>query len=371
MTKRVFNISGLIMLACLLAHGMGINNDAKLDDPYFHPGGQLQIQHQSYTQYFKPSSERHYHPLYFVLNIGLNKVFNGHLIALRGVSLCLFFFNALLFYWLIRKLTEVEDVALISVLFFILHPFNAEILQHLQHAAILFAVLCLQLSWLFFITYQNKPKQAVWMACSVIMFLLAILTTETVILFPVFLFIYSKMILNKDVVSSIKEVSPYFFIMAGFSFLWLGGGAGEAVWNAFLSPGIFGNNMLVFSSGLAQLYFWYVANLLNPQEIFVMKSVNPVETFSMAYVFLFLVIIFFVGGGMFVLRAKRVWLFVLFWFFLNFILVIPASLAHHHSGMIIEPHWFYFNLMGGFIFIALLISEMSKRVNRRFLVLLV
>jgi Tfp pilus assembly protein PilF len=131
-----------------------------------------------------PASETFYRPITFLwlrLNyamFGLNPA-GWHFAMLVGHVLATY-----LVFVVVRKLTDNRGTAAVGAILFGLHPVHVENVAWLSSVNDLLMTVFLLASLLAYLNFRNGRKSKLWMAASVLLFLLAVLSKETAAAFP-------------------------------------------------------------------------------------------------------------------------------------------------------------------------------------------
>ena len=134
----------------------------------------------------------HYRPLQtlsymFDYSLWQLNTFGYHL-----TNLILHILNAILIFSLANLISKDRRISLITSLLFIIHPIHTEAVTYISGRADPLAGLFLLLAFIFFIKYSNysAPKRNLYYTGSVFSFILALLSREMAIVFPILLLVY-------------------------------------------------------------------------------------------------------------------------------------------------------------------------------------
>ncbi len=137
-------------------------------------------------------------------------------------NLFLHILNAILIFFLLNRILKDRSIALITSLLFIVHPIHTEAVSYISGRADPLAGLFLLLALIFFIKYANypAPKRNLYYLGSLFSFILALLSREIAIAFPILLLVYDHCFPAQARLSTGKRQSriyPYlaFFIVDG------------------------------------------------------------------------------------------------------------------------------------------------------------
>lgn len=266
-------------------------------------------------------------------------------------NLILHILNALLVYAIVRRLTNGSFVAMAAALFFVAAPFHTEAVAYISGRADLLASLFLLAA--FWAHLSNRP------ALSVAGYLLALLSREQTIIFPLVLLGYDFFFGRP-----IKAALKYYLALAGLAVWYL-------IWRVFVvqsgqTPfvGAFlaaGNangieRLLTFAKDVV-LYLGIVAlplNLHMEREISAVRGVGDPYVLGFAALALFIVLLLLRYP-----RQRRLIGFGLVWFAL---LLLPQSSLLFPS--LIAEHFIYLSCIGIFLIVALFLQMLWEKRPR-------
>jgi len=154
---------------------------------------------------------------YFVDNqLWGKKPFGFHL-----TNLIIHFLNSLLIYFIIKHLTKQFSVALLTSIFFSIHPIHIQSVSWISGRTDLISAFFCLLSFYTFILFKNKKNNFILFIFSLISFLLSVFSKEMTLIFPFLLLIYLYLfhsVNKKRFLSDVKYIFP-FFIISSFYFI--------------------------------------------------------------------------------------------------------------------------------------------------------
>jgi tetratricopeptide (TPR) repeat protein len=353
--------TAFLLLVCLVTYLPTICSGFKLDDfTYLNPD--LHRKSTSLWSLFTESTNQHYNPL----NIFFNEIFfswwGRTIIPFHLLNLVLFYINGLLFYRLSLLFTGGKFTSLIAAILFILHPINAEIVNQIVFNTVLIAAAFFQLSFLAFDRFlKTKTKRS--FGFSLIFALLAALTLETTWILPFYFLLWARM--TRSFKEALRITFPFWGIVGCLFVIWCCLSKGNAVDVGFVQKFTYLNlSALTFAGSLSYLLVWYFQKLFIPIDHVWIYAIQPLNVYeSVKYLALLAIII----ALLIFLRRKfpfRAVGIAAVWFFLGFIFLLPGSLAHPDTGLVIEPYWFYSNSMGFFMFIGIFVGWLNVTCSR-------
>lgn len=356
-------ISFFILFLCLLIYLPGLNNDFVGDDLIFvNPSDQYH--YQSWADYFTASQDQHYYPVYYLLNVNLFRYFFEDIRLLRLISICLFYVSCLLVYRLIITLTESQRTAFLTAVLYCLHPFSSPRVLLISNSFLSVYILSLCASLVYFWDHLKSPsrKQSNLILSSVF-FVLALLTFEGAWLFPLQAFCAVYFIKKKKFAESLRLTFPFFFLALIHFVFWYSlilhqSNLGERVASFNLSWGGYLASIAFLLKWLATNYFW-------PQSVVHIYNHIP-EAGPTAFLYLALLAACSILIILVLIRWGRgIKSFALTWFLAGFLLMTAGCFSQSYMGMVIEPHWFSFSLIGLFLLTAALFNEALNKSFRK------
>lgn len=153
----------------------------------------------------------YYRPLIRALHFFEYKVFGENPAGYHTVSILLNILVVLLAFLVVRETTRNSLVALISAIFFSVHPSHVEAVSWVySDSYLVFSLLCL-LS--FYLSLRNK------LAWSLLSFAAALLAQESAVLLPIALAFERYLVGEKKAFKDYKFLIPYLVLLASFLFL--------------------------------------------------------------------------------------------------------------------------------------------------------
>jgi tetratricopeptide (TPR) repeat protein len=277
--------------------------------------------------------------------------------------------NGVLIFILIKKIFKKENLAFLTSLLWIIHPIHTEVITYMSGTADPLSVFFGLSSFCFYLNFREK-KQSYFLIFSLISFILALLSKETIIILPGLFFLY-EIIFSPDR-KKILNYAPliWFFIiaLAYFSLRLTVLNFGHTL-NLYQTTNIYTENLFIriftFLASLLKYYsfLFFPLNLHMERQFPVFTSfVSPLVLIS----FFILIIL-----GIIVYQAKkRNKLYLVFgipWFFIAF---LPMSGIIPVNSFLLE-HWLYFTSLGFFLCLAGLINDLLKKISKKFIIILI
>jgi len=304
---------------------------------------------------------KHFRPVSIIFRMLLYRFFSDNAFYYHLVNILLFTLSCFLFFKFSELLTKDRHVAFLSSLLFCLHPLNHIAVNFVTgHEILLFGIFAF-LSVIKFLQFLEGDKQRA-LYLSVLFYFLAILTQEINFFIIPVIFLIAFFVKKKRLADSLRLCLPYFLV--GILYL---------VFKIFVSfqaievfkgniPAGFGFADYFFS--LLELYGWYLTKFFHPADIvFIWNTYGHQEN---RFLMVAAAALFFIFCFLFLNWYKRdLKSFLLLWFLSGFLPVTFLCFVYYSAmGPVIEPHWFFFTSGGVFLFLALYLEVLRKKIPR-------
>lgn len=251
----------------------------------------------------------------------------------------------------IEIISKNKQIALLTSLLFLVHPMHTEVNSYISGRADSLAAVFLLVSFLFYNKYWNesvkKIKQIVWFFCSVIFFVLGLLSKEIALVYPVFLLLYEKLILRKEKKKACLSHIIFFFLVLFYTALRLTklnflSQHGVSLLN---SPVPFFFRLL--AAGKTVLI--YLKIIFFPVNLHLLRSVTHInQVLSIeAFVSILALLLMTVGGIKLYRHSKQ-----LFFYYIWFFVFLSPALDLFPIGASLAEHFLYLPSMGFFAIIS-------------------
>lgn len=294
--------------------------------------------------------------------------------------------NGIFVFILLRKALTTSDVrgtsdvktpgywiAFLTALMFTIHPLNTEAVTYISGRGDLLAAFFMFLALFLWITdRQNSPeagdtplrkhrKSVKWKSLSLLVFILAILSRETGIIFPFFLMVFYVAFLSKDkFIKSVKkaffEALPYFSVVLVYGILRLTVFNFQNTLNFYTAPNLYSENLSYRLFTFMHVLVDYFRLLFVPTGLHMERSVAVHTSLFQWPVWLGAVIVLsIVAVGVLLYRKSKlitsdvsatsdakIWLFGWGWFFVGLTMVSGAV----PINAVMYEHWLYLPMIG-------------------------
>lgn len=378
--KKIFSAAvpfGILVFAVFVVYANSLWNEFVWDDyagivtnTYVHNFDFLNFFSESLTGGANAPTT-FWRPLILVVFSGLWNFFGDFVVPYHLVNILLQSANACLFFILLLSIFQRRVPAFLAALVFAIHPLNTEAITYISGIGDPLSVFFMLIGANFFVrALQNPQKQKLFLLGTAFVFICALLSKESALIFPIALllsgvFVRRKTLRNwRDALLAARATLPFFaisvlFILARKSIFDFSGNA--ELFNLFSFPERFFTFCGVFVSYLSLLFV--PLHLHMEWMLPVVKSVNEPRT----------LLGIFLLSGMFVLivtqfKKRSELSFGLAWFLLA---LLPNSNLLFGMAAFGAEHWLYFSLAGFFFALFAFAEEFSARTGTKLLFIVI
>jgi tetratricopeptide (TPR) repeat protein len=354
MTMRCLTAALVLLAIGFITYGNSLHHSFVLDDHEFFDNPRTDI-HSILQEFVPPHArlmgpgvyavEAYYRPLAHVLPLLSYKVFGTNVQGHHAVNLALLIFASMMIYLFIRKITERDSWAFGTAVFYLVHPINGILVNHVA-ASVFSAQVIFMLAALCFL--ESLPF-------SILFFILALMCHETAMALPFYVLALLLIFYKYSFKEALLKALPLFVFLIGYFIFRLK--------FASLNTGIFANyaffhmNIGEYLASVAKLIFWYISQLLSPGAVVPIWATAVVRQ-AVGWWFVTLIVLI-TGWAVVIYRLKNrpFSALGLTWLGIGFIPLFFACLFQPTRALIIEPHWFIFSEIGFFILLASLFKS--------------
>lgn len=282
---------------------------------------------------------------------GLNP-FGYHL-----TNMILFMLNAILVYLLVYAVCGDRILTAIASLFFASHPIYCEAVAYISGRAEMLAGLFLFLSLFLFIRYPQftAGKSRMAFAASLISFILALLSKELAIIFPLVLLLYDLSFNREKLKNGAALIRRHgFFIIIALIYILL---RSTALKFSDVLPATAGVSALKRLMIFAANFNFYFGMLFFPFGMHMSRTFLVPVNFDV-YVACGVVSLTLILGGMFLWHKRNRQIF--FWSAWFILWLLPQSGIFPINSFLAE-HFIYFSAIGFFVIVAMVIFKYFPR----------
>jgi tetratricopeptide (TPR) repeat protein len=289
-----------------------------------------------------------YRPLSYLTIVFDHSIWGKNPFGYHLTNFLFHLFNVILIFSLVRKLTSSAAISFFTALLFAVHPINTEAVTYISGRSdlICFFFLLLSLHLYIKLLATDMFKKKVYLFFSLLSLLLAVLSRENALLFPLLLFSYNLLFLKSELRKKIKLLIPYVIIIVALLFF-----------RFFLIKGNFvpikwGNTDSIFKALL-----FYVRLIIFPFGLHMQHSIDEITFFSTLSEYILAIAVVTLIGVFFALVKKKYLHFGLIWF----IMTIVPFLGILRFNVDIAEHWLYLPCFGLFLLAGEVV--MNKRLQ--------
>ena len=267
--------------------------------------------------------------------------------------------NAIFLFFILFYLFKEKWLALFTSLIFLIHPLQTEAVTYVAGLGDSLSIFFIFLGILFYLKATENRSLYKW---SLVMYGLALMSKETAIVMPGFLFIIDFVVLRKKFKEIIKSIWP-FFAMAGFYILLRSTVLNFSnTFNLYNEENLFTSSILVriltFFKILTiyfQLLFWPVGLHMERSVEIAVSFFSPLVIIG-ALIFSGLIIISIVQ-----FKKRPIIAFGILWFFVGLVLI--SNIFIPINGLLYE-HWLYVLMIGIFLPIIWLLFKKEFKFTK-------
>ncbi|MBM3283926.1 tetratricopeptide repeat protein [Candidatus Gottesmanbacteria bacterium] len=270
--------------------------------------------------------------------------------------------NSILVFLLVNCLFHNSLLAVVSAVFFIIHPVQTEAVAYASGRtdllAFLFTLISLLLSLSFLYTSRYQLLKYI---SAIFFFILALLTKESAVIFPLLLLLVYKTgvdRIRKTVFKLTKIIIPIFLIDLVYIILRLTILNFYNILNFYQTNNIYSQHISVRLFTFAKVFFAYLGIFLFPKDLIFARDISYITSFQNVWVILFIFVVSgFLAFSIIAWRKNRLFLFSLVWFLTT---LLPVSGIVPINNIIAE-HYLYFPSVAVFLIFSCFIVFLWHR----------
>ncbi len=364
--QRFWAVSFVLLVVSLITYSNSLHNEFVIDDlSRLIEDTSIRNIKQLYLN-FSPAYMRlhhgdYYRPLLHALIMVNHALFGSNPVGYHLVNLFLLYISSILLYVLLNRIQGDWRISLLIGLLFITHPINGMLVNYKTATAFGVLIIFTLLSIITFLRYfEHAPQGKIYIPLSLFCFLIALLSHEIIVMFPLYLaaiLYFIKKCSFKDIA---KYCSPYVILLVVyFLFRFVFAGFTNSILGKIPT---FGMSFLSYSATFTKLVLWYLSKLIFIKDIVLSWAAPIVTSGQMGWNMLLAVLIAGCSYVLFNGRKRAMGALAVSWMMIGFIPVTLGSLINPEFGLVIEPHWLFFSAIGFFIFIAFLLIDIDKKL---------
>jgi tetratricopeptide (TPR) repeat protein len=298
-----------------------------------------------------------YRPLQGILLLLSYQLFGTNPFGYHFINIFIHIVNAILIYLFVFALFKKRTAAFLSGLIFVVHPINTEAVTYVSGIADPLATLFILLSFLSFIKFANNPKSQWYYLKSMILFLLAILSKESSVIYPFILLCYVYLFISEKKIDMLKRTLFFFVLIAAYLVIryFLDIKSAEHV----IANANFFSRLLTFFI----VFVKYIYLLIIPVPLHMERIMTYVNSFwnlrVLPSIVIFIVFLFLVFKTFTKFRKIS---FGLLWFLIALIPVLNIFIPLNAQ---MAEHWLYLPSIGIFMSLSLIVDQFLAMTNNR------
>ena len=243
----------------------------------------------------------------------------------------------------------------LAAVLYVIHPINGVAVNYITASCFSVQVL-LMLAALYFLC-QRK----IIIPC--VLYLLSTWCHETAMFLPAYAFILLAVFSDKkDMTIRVKEawnkVWPLFAVLGVlFIFRMFYASLDESILKKISQ---YHMTFPQYAATWTMLVAWYLSKLFWFQNIVLIMAHQPLTEGVGFWLFILVLLVALAGYLIWIVRREKIMLLGLLWFIFGLFPSVLACFFQPIHGMMIEPHWFLFPVIGFFIFVAGIIVKLME-----------
>jgi hypothetical protein len=308
----------VLLVAALFIYLNGLKNPYMLDDAVFFNEKMRNVRYFWGHFLGEEGNNIFFRPLSKIVPMVPFVMFKGAVVPFHLTNLLLLWAACVSIYVFVLKIFADRRMAFLTAGLYLLHPINGVVVNYLTAGVFSVQVILMLLS-LYCACRPSLPHTV----CSVLFFVLSLMCHETAMALPFYAAVlWAGLRSGSGEKIALKNVIVL-FIAGAFYFLW-------RMKFASLGNGILGNfslfhmSVLEYFASWSKLVFWYLRNLIYPDDVVLIYGISVVRSGAAGWVLLGLIFIAALSAAMFYFRRNRAVFTGLSWFAVG---SIPFSFA--------------------------------------------
>ena len=307
----------------------------------------------------------YYRPLALAIPMLCRVAFGPWVIGYHAFNIVLFAAAAWSIHYFFRALLGNGMVAFLTALFFLMHPVNGLLVNHITASVFSAQVIFMLLSLYFFIKSLDHPSSFILhYFLPIVFFILAMMCHESAMALPLYAFAVSYT-LNRRVgtrfIASLRPILPMLIILVFY--LWWRMDHLSLKLNILDKYAQFHMSVFECAATVVKLAGWYVRQL-GLSDGLVVIWLTPVVRAGVGLWLLGGAAALSAAGYLFIRAGRHTTLRLgLLWFVTGFV-VLPFAGLYHMPQMMVEPHWFIFSVIGFFLCLAWAVQRLLSKISR-------
>ena len=360
----------VLLVCCLVTFSNSFDNGFLMDDvPMLLANKTANVIHFLQFNFTGHQRQVYFRPVYHFFMLATHAFFGDQPLGYNVLNIVLYYFACLAVYHLIKTLIKDFLPALMTGILFCVHPINGVLANHKVCAGYSVLVITAVLSLTKYVQALEERDDRSGFILSGIYFCFALMCHEVAVMVPLLLMCVLFFVKRYDIKMTFLKSFPLLAVLGCyliFRFFYF------SLKNSVIDNiSYFGMSYFQYFASYAKLIFWYLSKLFIPEGIVLAWEtyVLPESIFiwCLLYVLMIAALLFFI-----VKYWKRdIIAFSLIWLFIGFGIVPLACFSRPALGFVIQPHWLSVPSIGFFLSVAVFLSALRKRMNKKVWILLV
>lgn len=319
-----------LLFLCFVTYGDILTHRFMVDDRiYIKPAATVFTYYQDLGDFFKKPFDQHYNPLNYLFETTVFGLFQKPL-PLYLINLLLFYADCVLLFIFVYLISGAYSTALLTSIFFCVHPMTGDMLQHTTYNALLLQAVFIESALIALYLYVKHHKPLFYYFFSILMVAIALFCHEMIMVFPLYAAALLFFLTDIKIGRMIRLIMPFVFLSMALIVLWL----------ILLNPRVHLENIVLLSpsafwhssANFSRVFFWYLGNLFVPRTIVMYCLMPPLH--EGIWLWNLLLFGFWAGCGLclFCYAKRSLEAFALTLFLIGFILTVPAAQERFHYG---------------------------------------
>lgn len=307
------------------------------------------------------AGEAYYRPFAHALIMTCYLIFNKNVFGYHFVNCVLFLFCAMAIYFLIQRLFNDRECALLVSLLYVVHPLNGLFVNYITASGFAIQMIAMAGSMILFLKIFEQQRYALTLLAGLVLYAIGLLCHETALALPLYMFVTVWLLEKRPLNRVIFLLSPYIILTLGYLFFRFQYASLRS--NVIDKLLHFDITAIVFAASNIKLFFWYILKFFYPEGIVIKWTTPAVTKDFMVWFFMFALVI---ALWVYYLRRKeKVKLWGLSVLLLGFLPVFFGSSFELRYGFILEPHWLFFPSLGMFVILSQYLLQLKRVISKK------
>ncbi|MBF0484024.1 MAG: tetratricopeptide repeat protein [Candidatus Omnitrophica bacterium] len=309
----------------------------------------------------------HFRPIRSVMQVLYFNAFQYNPLGYHITNCLLFFLLCVFIFFFLFDLLKDYWLAVLSTVLFCIHPINGIFVNYITANVLILQFILMVVSlWLIHrsILTSDKFIKRVSILGAGLLYLISCLCHETAYFLPFYAAGLCLIAHRLSIRQTIKYTVVLFLIL-GILLLFRAkfSNVGGSILGSYKNMGISPYQWL---ASVSKAWFWYLGQLLDPKGVVLIWATDVVkqDIWLLISVLLVFILIACLVIFKFIVNDKRIYAVLSVVFIFGIVIAGLASLSFSSFGIVTEPHWFCFNSIGFFVFVAWVLLYLFRRYSK-------